>query len=114
MTKPIRRRKPKPVSQPDFFRSLQAQFPEVASQLQPAIDRGGLQRCLLCGDPVVWLGCFSPGRDPEDHRLWGARPGKFRNWFYGLCEVCFHRPGVQVEVEVYILAEVKAGKVRWN
>lgn len=112
--KPIRRRKPKPVSQADFLRSLQAHFPEVGHQLQPVIDRGGFQKCLLCGDPVTYLGAFNPGFSQADHVSFGAPRGKFRNWFYGLCEACFQRPGVQAEVEAHILAEVKAGKAGWN
>lgn len=108
--KPIRRRKPKPTSQPDFFRSLQAQFPEVARQLQPAIDQGGLRECLLCGDPVAWLGAFLP----DDHKAWGAPAGKWWTWFYGLCEACFQRSGVQAQVEAHILADIRAGKARWN
>lgn len=107
--KPLRRRKPAK-TQLDILRSLQAKFPEVAHQLQPAIDRGGFHECLLCGDPVAWLGAFLP----DDHKAWGAPPGKWRTWFYGLCEACFHRPGVQVRVEAVILADIRMGKARWN
>lgn len=106
--KPLRRRKPK--TQLDLLRTLAAKFPEVAHQLQPAIDRGGFQKCLLCGDPVTWLGAFLP----DDHKAWGAPAGKWRTWFYGLCEACFRRPGVQAEVEAHILAEVRAARVAWN
>lgn len=113
--KPIRRRRrPGKNQQLELLRSLQAQFPEVAYQLQPAIDAGGFKECFLCGKPVAWLGFFNPGKKREDHKAFGAPEGKFRNWLYGLCINCFNRPGVQAEIEALLMAEARAGKARFN
>lgn len=85
--KPLRRRRPGK-NQVDILRSLQAKFPEMARQLQPATPAAFKNASFVA---IPWC-----------------------TWFYGLCEACFQKPGVTSLAEARVLAEVKAGKASFN
>jgi hypothetical protein len=59
--------------------------------------------CVICRGPAQLVGMFQP----TDSEAWGARPGKQRIVFYGLCDAC--RKSTSVEA---IEAQLARGKRR--
>jgi hypothetical protein len=47
--------------------------------------------CIVCRGPAQLAGTFWP----DDSVAWGGRPGKQRVFFYGVCEACLERVGVE-------------------
>lgn len=59
--------------------------------------------CIICRGPAQLAGMFQP----TDSRAWGAKPGKQRIIFYGLCDACSERTSLEA-----IEQELARGKRR--
>lgn len=60
--------------------------------------------CAICGQPSTVFACFVP--EESKQFAYGARGGKTRIVFYGLCDVCAAKvPAIIPEIERRALAE---------